>query len=274
MADPARWIPVGELAHAFAPDSNAPSPTEELAGTEVELHLENDQVVRLGFETADALTWSVMEGTGRARAARESYFAAKIREGVYFVDFVRSTERAAAVSLVMDRGPGVVTALLARLPAEAECKTTLAERIQRGEELTAVSAVFCSGVIDAPFTPESPRHLPTTEMVGARVAYTYSSTERYEHIYLNENFYTWHCLAGSEKGLADTDRCHYYKIGDNLYFFVWREKIVPTLGAVVVDFAAMKTTGKIFGYQGSDFDAVVNFPVGARARILNVTDRS
>ena len=90
--------------------------------------------------------------------------------------------------------------------------------------------------------------MPTTELIGRRVEYTYSPTERYEHIYLNEDFYTWQCLLGSEKGLADTDRCHYLKLGDELYLFVWREKIVPTLGAVVADFSAMRTMGKIFGH--------------------------
>ncbi len=108
--------------------------------------------------------------------------------------------------------------------------------------------------------------------------YTYSTTERYEHIYLNEHFYTWHCLLGSEKGLADTDRCHYLKLGDVLYLFVWREKIIPPWGAVVVDFQAMRTMGKIFGHaQGAgsrdDASEVVDFRVGARARLLNVTSR-
>jgi hypothetical protein len=107
------------------------------------------------------------------------------------------------------------------------------------------------------------------------VEYTYSPTERYEHIYLNERFYTWHCLLGSEKGLADTDRCHYLKLADELYLFVWREKIVPTLGAVVVDFQAMRTMGKIFGHSqsgpGGGPAGVVDFPVGARARLANVT---
>lgn len=274
MSDPARWIPVGDLAHAFAPDSNAPEPSEALAGTDLTLHLENDQIVQIGFESANMLTWSVLGGTGRGKTAQETYFAAQVREGMYFVDFVRHQEQATTFSLVLDRTAGITTALLARLPDEEECATTLAERIGRGEELTAVSAAFCSGTIDVPFTAESPRHMPTVEMVGARVAYTYSATERYEHIYLNDQFYTWHCLAGSEKGLADTDRCHYYKIAENLYFFVWREKIVPALGAVIVDFETMRTVGKIFGYQGTDFGAVVNFPVGARARILNVTDHA
>lgn len=73
----------------------------------------------------------------------------------------------------------------------------------------------------------------------------------FEHIYLNEKLYTWHCMAGIEKGLADTDRCHYYKIAGSgtgsdagLYLFIWREKIIPTLGMVLVDFSRMKTTGK------------------------------
>ena len=109
-------------------------------------------------------------------------------------------------------------------------------------------------------------------MVGKRVEYTYSPTECYEHIYLNERFYTWHCLLGSEKGLADTDRCHYYKLADRLYLFVWREKIVPTLGSVVVDLEALRTTGKIFGYQGEGPGGLSNFPVGARARVLNADD--
>jgi hypothetical protein len=56
------------------------------------------------------------------------------------------------------------------------------------------------------------------------------------------------------------------------------EKIGPTLGAVVVDFAAMRTMGKIFGHaqagpadEGRDVASaptVVDFVVGAHARLL------
>ncbi|MFZ7125520.1 MAG: MoaF C-terminal domain-containing protein [Desulfobacterales bacterium] len=99
----------------------------------------------------------------------------------------------------------------------------------------------------------------------------YSDTETYEHIYLNEHLYTWHCLAGIEKGLADTDRCHAYRIGEGLYLFVWREKVVPTLGVVMIDLQRMKTTGKILGYEDGDFGTIVNAPVGAFATLLNVT---
>ncbi len=73
------------------------------------------------------------------------------------------------------------------------------------------------------------------------------------------------------KGLADVDRCHYVQVAEDLYLFVWREKIIPTLGVILIDLQQMRTDGKIMGYQGSDFGALSNFPVGASAKILNVT---
>jgi hypothetical protein len=35
----------------------------------------------------------------------------------------------------------------------------------------------------------------------------------------------------------------------------------------------MRTAGKIFGYEGGDPGKLANFPVGAHARLLNVTRR-
>jgi hypothetical protein len=273
MSESSRWISVGELAHAFGPDSNTPRSTDELAGRTFAFHFENGQTVEHRFETGTELTWVVTEGSGEGREAQETYTATKVRDQIYFVDFVRHLERAAAVSLVLDLARNVVTALIARLPDRVQARRCLLDRAAAGDELTAVSAIFMSGAVDAPFTDDTPRHTPTTELVGRRVEYTYSPTERYEHIYLNDKFYTWHCLQGSEKGLTDTDRCHYYKLATDLYLFVWREKIVPTLGAVVVDFDIMRTVGKIFGHEGGDFSKVVNFPVGAHASLLNVIRR-
>ena len=72
------------------------------------------------------------------------------------------------------------------------------------------------------------------------------------------------------EALADTDACRHYKIDDKLYLFVWREKIIPTIGVIMIDLNRGKTTGKIMGYQGQDFGKVSNFQVGALARVLNV----
>jgi hypothetical protein len=73
--------------------------------------------------------------------------------------------------------------------------------------LTSVKAVFEHAAIDGPFPDATSRHERTGNLVGERIEWVYSSKDAYEHIYLNENTYCWHCIAGNEKGLADTDRC-------------------------------------------------------------------
>jgi hypothetical protein len=113
-------------------------------------------------------------------------------------------------------------------------------------------------------------HPASRELIGMRNRYRYSPTECYEHIYLNDSFYAWHCLEGVERGLADVDRCHYHQLAEQLYLFVWREKIIPTLGVILIDLKQMRTDGKIFGYQDGDFGATRNFRVGAQASVINI----
>jgi hypothetical protein len=271
MGDEARWISVGELAEAFGPDNHTPPPTRDLAGSTHALHFEDGRVVEHRFVSESRLAWSVSGGEADGVQDEARYLAFKARPGIYFVDFVAHEAPPTAISLVLDLERNIATDLVARLPASPDVGQSLMARVTAGLELTAVSVTFTSAAVDAPFTAGTLRHLPTTDLIGRRVEYTYSPTEQYEHIYLNQDFYTWHCLMGSEKGLADTDRCHYFKLDEDLYLFVWREKIVPTLGAVVVDFRAMRTMGKIFGHAQDGSGGVVDFPVGARARLLNAT---
>jgi hypothetical protein len=252
------------LAEAFSPDSYAPEQTAELAGSACTLHFEDGRVVEFRFESGSRLAWKTSEAT----SGTTGYFALNPRDGVYFVSLVTGESPPTTMVLVIDTKRRFATTLVASLPESVDVRESLSARASRGDELTAVTADFAAAAVDAPFTEGTPRHETTTDLLGRRVEYTYSPTERYEHIYLNERFYTWHCLLGSERGLADTDRCHYLKLGEDLYLFVWREKIVPTLGAVVVDFKAMRTMGKIFGHGVS---GPADFPVGARARLENIT---
>jgi hypothetical protein len=263
---------VGQLSKAFAPDSNALPLSEDLFGKRLKLHFEDGVLAECSFETMSKLVWK--PGAKRSQATEESCTVTKVRKGIYFVDFVRHLERATAFSLVLDLNRGIFTALEGRLPEKKEARQSLLVRADTRRELTDVTATFRHGAIDGSFGPATPRHQVTEELVGKRIEYTYSPTERYEHIYLNGSFYTWHCLLGSEKGLADTDCCHSYKLARNLYLFAWREKIIPTLGVVVVDLNAMRTTGKIFGYEGNDFRKAVNFRVGARALLRSIRAKS
>jgi hypothetical protein len=268
MSTDSPYIPVGDLEKSFAPDNNSLDPVADLSGRSLTLCFDNGRIMNIDVTDGKTLRWRVITGEGEGEDSAERYYATNPRPGIYFVDFVSSRGRAASVSLVLDFNQGIVTAVLGELPERTDVETPFLERIAAGRELTAVAATFLHGSIDNPFSPVTTHHQPTTELVGKRIEYTYSLTEQYEHVYLNPNLYTWHCLRGSEQGLGDADRCHYFKLADQMYLFVWREKIVPTLGVVLIDLAKLKTTGKIFGYQENDFGKLSNFPVGARARIV------
>lgn len=265
------FIQVGALAEGFAPDSHILPPVDDLAGRTLQLEFPDGSVETLTFASA-----------GVVRTVHDQFECrvTSVRDGIYFVDYIGGGDgsRPAATSYVLDVKQGLCTSVAGTLPNESEARTDAFTRVERGMELTGVQARFRHGRIvsqgvrtGADAGTQAALHHPTRELIGMRNLYTYSATEQYEHVYLNENFYAWQCLSGVEAGLADVDRCHYIAIAKDLYLFVWREKIIPTLGVVMIDLEREKTDGKIFGYQGNQFDTLSNFPVGALAQVLNVT---
>ncbi|WP_137819133.1 molybdenum cofactor biosynthesis F family protein [Pseudomonas sp. 2FG] len=269
MSKQPEWITVGALADGFAADNHILPGLDDLAGKSFTLHFANGWQIEHRFE-AKGLSWKMADGSAEGEA---EYRATSVRPGIYLVDFLKPEDgRSLSVSLVLDIANAAFTAVIGKLPTQQESSGDLFSRALSGAELTTVKAEFFHGSLDRPYSENCCPHALTRELLGLRNQYVYSATETYEHVYLNENFYSWQCLQGVEQGLADTDRCHYYKIAEQLYLFVWREKIVPTLGLVLIDLAAGKTDGKIFGYQGADFSRASNFAVGALAYVLNKTD--
>ncbi|APY97135.1 molybdenum cofactor biosynthesis F family protein [Burkholderia pseudomallei] len=280
-ADPV-FIQVGALAEGFAPDSHILAPVDDLAGRTLALAATHGATREYTFAGRSTLRWRERQAardidgpardTSDARDARgeAAYRATQLREGVYFVDYVDPARRATSVSLVLDLRRGVWTSVEGVLPAEADVRIDSFSRVASGLPLTGVDTRFRHGAIVGAAAP-GPLHAPTRELIGKRTMYRYSPTECYEHIYLNDDFYAWHCLAGVERGLADVDRCHSFKLAEALYLFVWREKVVPTLGVVLIDLDRCKTDGKIFGYREGDFGALSNFAIGAHAQVLNET---
>ncbi|HBN8233582.1 MULTISPECIES: molybdenum cofactor biosynthesis F family protein [Pseudomonas aeruginosa group] len=262
------WITVGALADGFAPDSHVLPASLDLDGRELVLHFANGWIIQHAFGQ-QRLRWRLADGSVSGESA---YRASSLRENIYLVDFLKQEDgRTVSVSLVLDFHHLAFTAVLGRLPTRATCEQGLFSRALSGQEPTGVEAGFLHGSLGRPWQPGACPHAPSEELLGLRNQYVYSASEAYEHIYLNPRFYTWHCLRGAEQGLADTDRCHHYRLAERLYLFVWREKIVPTLGVLLIDLEAGRTDGKIFGYQGDDFATPVNFPVGALARVLGQT---
>lgn len=249
------FIPVGALGEGFAPAADLLGETADLSGRTLTLNLDASSApttLRIAERTA---SW----GDHTDVPVRVT----SIRSGVYMIDGVAD---GVSTTFVADVETGAVTLVEGRLPgAEARAESAYT-RVRRGDEPTGVTARIVHGGIGG---PPAARHAPTTALVGLRNRYTYSPSEVYEHVYLTPDLYTWHCLQGVEQGLADTDRCHHIAVRDRLTLFVWREKIVPTLGLLLIDLDRMRTDGKIFGNEGFDPGSVVNFPVGARAEILS-----
>jgi hypothetical protein len=269
--DGLRFIQVGELVKGISEDTLPPD--DALIGTSLVLHAEGGAVTRLEFPGAGRLDWEIINGPGTGEHGQEACVVTRPRKEVAVVDYVASKRRATSVTIVLDLARSAATTVVGTLPTAEQTARSAFELATAGAELTLVATEFIAAAIDRPFVAGEHPHAPTDELVGKRVQYVYSQTEAYEHIYLNENLYTWQCLRGSEQGLADTDRCHYRKIGDDLYLFVWREKVIPTLGVVLVDWRLKRSNGKLFGYESSDFDALSTTAIASQAALLNVTAR-
>jgi hypothetical protein len=269
VADGLRYIQVGELVKGISEDTLPPD--EGLAGTSLTLFSEDGAETRLAFGPGGLLAWEIVAGPGAGTCGEERALITRPRDDIVVADYVSASRRATALTLVLDLGQGAATTVAGALPTAEQAARSVFELAAAGEELTSVAVSILRSHIGRPFVAAEHPHVPTTDLVGKRVEYVYSATEKYEHIYLNEHLYTWQCLAGSEQGLADTDRCHHRRIADELYLFVWHEKIVPTLGVVLVDWRARVSNGKLFGYEGGDFGALSTTPVSSRATLLNVT---
>lgn len=263
MAEDQNWISVGDLAEGFAAESNILPPCYDLAGVDLNLVFEGGSEQNL-----------VIERSGNEQFIKQpnqpsiSVRVTSLRENLYFVDYLADHR---SITLLIDRASGQVLRIFGVMPTSVQTTKSLLTRAKEGLPLSAVTAEFHAGHIVGKQGKSGFDR--TTELVGKRIRYRYSPTELYEHIYLNESFYAWHCITGVEAGLADADLCHFFKLRDQLYLFVWQEKIVPTLGVVTVDLEKNKTDGKIFGYSDFDSGQLSNFPIGAYATFANYTPK-
>jgi hypothetical protein len=263
------YISVGELSVGFS-ENILPS-TKVLVGKTVELDYESGKKATITFSDGETLKWETEEQGYKERSIC-SYRAILPRPDIYFVDFIVSGGDTESVSIILDMQQKCATIVTGVLPTTEEVMIPLITRAEKGLPLTSVKALFEHAALGGPFTSRTHRHERTTDLVGERIQWVYSSKDAYEHIYLSENTYTWQCIAGNEKGLSDTDRCFFYRLGEALYLFVWIEKIIPTVGVVIEDFRVMRSYGKLFGHEGYDMNGpITNFAVGSYGTLLNKT---
>jgi hypothetical protein len=264
------WIDLGIWGKRM--DEFKLPPTDELSGKEIELRFrDNNQIVKCVFFDAEYLAWAKNVSLNKRPLEPQKYEAIRITPEIYFVDFVKNTEPNVSISMVLDFSTRKATVITAVIPGKEDLDFNSVKRLENGVDLSTIKVEIKHAVISPSSSGESvPAHERTAELVGKRILYTYARDRVYEHIYLNERFYTWHCLAGAEAGLGDTDICDYFKIAPDIYLFSWREKIMPTFGLVLINLKEMRSNGKTFGLDVSS-RKYINFTMGALAEFLNET---
>lgn len=261
-ADTATWLPLDELAPGF--DANKAPHSTDLSGRVLTVVDERGTRVRHTF-TDDAVTWEYTPGAGDplpAGSGTDPYECFLVDEDLYLAQFHHGDRPDEAVSLILDLHHGrALSVVQIILPAE-----------QVGEGRTRVQQVFVPGEIDELATSgDAPA--PTTSLIGRRVQWVYSSEHAYEHIYLSPRWYTWQCLAGPERTLADTDLCDTWQVRPGINVFAWREKVIPCGSVTIADHRdqrLIRSHGVLFGLDESG-TTPTHFTFGAYGRLLSAT---
>lgn len=250
------WTPLGEMADGF--DEYRPPSSDDLEGSSLTLECRTPGRV----QSDHTLTWRFAQGllhwTRQADSSltegTETYELFRMQPGLYFIHYrVHLEDHPVVVTGAIDINAGQLTATIGELGLQPDPHLARQTWFQ-GSIVTAEHG-------------DGAAHATTDELIGHRIRYAYSSDDVYDHIYLNRQLFTWCCVGGAEKGLADTDRTTTWKLRDKTYLFSWLEKNVGVEGVVLIDLNAMRTVGIQFGLDQHTGD-LVNITMGAYAEDL------
>lgn len=259
-ADTSTWLPLEGLAPGF--DANKAPHSTALSGREITVV--DARGTRIAHRFADTtVTWDYRPGAEdptEAASDTDDYEAFEVDDDLYFVQFHHNYLPNEAVSLVVDLRHGRALAIISViLPAPEQGRT----RVQH---------VFAPSVIEGASVTGT-EAAPTTTLIGRRVEWVYSEEHAYEHVYLSERWYSWQCLAGPERGLADTDENSVWEVRPGIYIFAWREKVIPCASVTIADHRdvnAIRSHGVLFGLDESG-EVPTHFTFGAHGRLLSTT---
>lgn len=253
VSDTSTWLPLDGLAPGF--DGRKQETSDALVGRGLAWTDEDGGRVTLRFGTT--LEWTSAT-TGGEESGRDEYEVFEISDDLYYVQFHPVTRPSQSLSVVLDLASGHVL--------------TVRGAIGAATDLPRVSHHVTVGTLDGAGT-RGDAPTPTTALLGRRVLWEYSDDHAYEHVYLSPQLYTWHCLAGPERGLADTDVTTTYQLRPGIYVFMWREKVIPCASVTLADhrdLTALRSSGVLFGLDESGTETV-HFTFGASGRLLSST---
>lgn len=249
------WPTLEELAKGYSEHLMATS--DKLTGLCITLIIDGQLKVSHKFLDATRLVWHVLEGHDQSGLSSIAEYAAfEVRHGIFFVDFFKP-DYDEHVSIVLKPSTGQAAVAISGFRIDKDSKRTWTK--------------LCGAVIEGHDAVEP---FPVTdELIGKHIMYRYTPRDVYEHVYLNRGTLTWHCLSGTEKGLADTERCRVLKLDEKLYLLFWTETIMPVESIVVVDLKGLRSTGRFFCWDPKP-QQPVRMRFGSYATILAETTPS
>lgn len=246
LSDTSSWLPLDGLAPGF--DANKAAVVDDLHGRAFVLHDDGGAPDRAVRFTGEHVEWD------GATDACETFL---VDDDLYYVQFHPAANPRTAVSLVLDLRDGRALVITTRI----------------GDSGTPrVTQQFQPATIDG-ITVRGQAMAPSTSLIGRRAMWVYSEDHAYEHVYLSPHWYTWQCLAGPERGLADTDENSVYRVRGGIYVFTWREKVIPCASVTIADHRdarALRSHGVLFGLDATG-EQPTHFTFGANGRLLSTT---
>ncbi|ONI76042.1 molybdenum cofactor biosynthesis protein MoaF [Actinosynnema sp. ALI-1.44] len=248
LSDTSTWLPLEGLAPGF--DAYKAPAVDDLDGRT--FTIDDDGDTGAPARTA-RFSGSDVEWDG-ATAACETFLA---DDDLYYVQFHAAADPREAVSLFLDVRDGRTLVVTTRINDSGTPRVT--QEFRPG----TISGAAVRGAAIA----------PSTTLIGRRAMWVYSEDHAYEHVYLSPHWYTWQCLAGPERGLADTDENSVYQVRPGIYVFTWREKVIPCAAVTIADHRdarALRSHGALFGLDESG-EHPTHFTFGAHGRLLSTT---
>ncbi|RMJ21073.1 hypothetical protein PHISP_08059 [Aspergillus sp. HF37] len=244
-----QWPNLEALAVGYGEHIMAES--RKLSGKHVTLFFPDGTQIAHEFIDGNTLEWEVQSTKQRGTAR---YKAFEVRPNTFFIDFYKP-DYEEQVSLVANLTTCQVIVGISGFHIKDGQKRTWTNFSDASIERYAKVAPFA----------------PTADLIGKHILYRYTPRDAYEHVYLNQGTFTWHCLNGTEKGLADTEPCKMLKLDEKLYLLFWSEKIMPVESIVVVDLEKMRSTGRFFCWDPKPAK-LVQMLFGSYATILAEAD--
>ncbi|MFT8704176.1 MoaF C-terminal domain-containing protein [Bifidobacterium aquikefiricola] len=257
--DSATWLPLSGLEPGFNENKATSVPTDHVDGTTLTTRNDAGTTIRHVFRNG-LLEWDIQDGQ---QSGVDAYEAFMVDDGLLYVQVHHRDIPDEAVAIIFDLRAGTCLSVL-----------NCAGRTPQGSEPghTGVSQSFIPSIIVEHEGERGPLPHPTNALIGRRVRWEYSESHTYEHVYINSEWYTWHCISGPERGQADTDLCTYYEIRKGIYVFAWREKVIPCASVTVADHrdvSNIRSWGMLFGPDDRK-EGYIHFTFGAKGHLTSI----